>query len=90
MTGTVPSTDTPRTSKHSFLSAGIPLGQRVPQKVKAQTWANEYVDFTVLLNNTVSKAEDEFVFKIERSNGGQPWAISIPSLCSHIFRKGTS
>lgn len=90
LTGTVPPTDTPRTSKHSFLSATIPLGQRVPQKVKAQIWANEYVDFTVLLNNTVSKAEDEFVFKIERSNGGQPWTISIPSLCSHIFGKGTS
>ena len=79
LTGTVPPTDTPRTSKHSFLSAAIPLGQRVPQKVKAQIWANEYVDFTVLLNNTVSKAEDEFVFKIERSNGGQPSIVIAPN-----------
>ena len=79
LTGTVPPTDTPRTSKNSFLSAAIPLGQGVPQKVNAQIWANEYVDFTVLLNNTVSKAEDEFVFKIERSNGGQPSIVIAPN-----------
>ena len=76
LTGAVPPTDRPRTSKHSFLSAAIPLGQRVPQKVKAQIWANEYVDFTVLLNNTVGKAEDEFVFDRKKQ-----WGTTLHSNC---------
>lgn len=41
-------------SKNTFLSLAVPLTHRVPDKVKKQKWANEYVDFANLLSNSLT------------------------------------
>ena len=59
-------------SKNTFLSAAIPLSHRVPDKVKKQIWANEFVDFTLQLHNSVTNpAEEQYTVKLETSYGGQ-------------------
>ena len=67
--------DTQRSqSKNTFLSAAIPLSHRVSEKVKKQIWANEYVDFALLLHSSVSNATDEcYIVKLEPNKGGQPF-----------------
>ena len=42
------------TSKNTFLSEGIPLSNIVPEKVKNQIWANEFIDFSLLLKSNIS------------------------------------
>lgn len=38
----------PQSKNTFFLSMAVPLTHRVPEKVKKQTWDNEYVDFAIL------------------------------------------
>ena len=38
--------DNASTSKITFLSEAIPLSNLVPEKVKNQIWANEFIDFS--------------------------------------------
>ena len=43
------------------------------EKVKNQIWANEYVDFALLLHSSVSNAaDDRYIVKLEPNKGGQP------------------
>ncbi len=44
-------------SKNTFLSQAIPLSNRVSDKVKKQIWANEYVDFALLLNSSLNDTQ---------------------------------
>ena len=43
-------------SKNTFLSAAIPLSHRVPDKRKNQICANEFVDFALLLHDSVTSS----------------------------------
>ena len=42
------------TSKNTFLSEAIPLSNIMPEKVKNQVWANEFIDFSLLLKSNIS------------------------------------
>lgn len=67
-------------SKYPFLSAAIPLSHRVPSKVKNKIWANEFVDFVLLLNNSIrNSAEEQYTLKIEASKSGQPSLVLAPN-----------
>lgn len=50
------------TSKNPFLSASVPLVQKVSEKIRKQIWAKEYVDFATLFH--VNEYENQYVLKI--------------------------
>ena len=59
-------------SNNTFLSAAIPLRHRVPDKLKEQIWTNEFVDFALLLHNSVTNpAEEQYTVKLDTSEEGQ-------------------
>ena len=59
------------TSKNTFLSEGIPLSNIVPEKVKNQIWANEFIDFALLLKSNISNTDDDqYTIKFETKKGG--------------------
>ena len=71
-------------SKNTFLSAAIPLSHRVPDKLKNQIWANEYVDFVLLLHNSVTNpAEEQYNVKLDTSQEGQQSLVLVPSTKKH-------
>lgn len=71
-------------SKNTFLSAVIPLSHRVPDKLKNQIWANEYVDFALLLHNSVTNpAEEQYTVKLDTSQEGQQSLVLVPSTKTH-------
>ena len=60
------------TSKNTFLSEAIPLSNIMPEKVKNQVWANEFIDFTLLLKSNISNTDDDqYTIKFETKKGGQ-------------------
>ena len=67
----------PPQSKSTFLSSAVPLTHRVPDKVKKQIWPNEYVDFTVLLNNSFTQADEHYTLRVEKGEGGK-LALTLP------------
>ena len=61
------------TSKNTFLSEAIPLSNIVPEKVKNQIWANEFIDFSLLLKSNISNTDDDqYTIKFETKKGAQP------------------
>ena len=59
------------TSKNTFLSEAIPLINIVPEKVKNQICANEFIDFLLLLkSNTSNEDDDQYTIKFETKGGG--------------------
>ena len=48
----------PPQSKNTFLASAVSLTHRVPDKVKKQIWANEYVDFAILLNSNLTQSDE--------------------------------
>ena len=69
----------PPQSKNTFLSSAVPLTHRVPDKVKKQIWANEYVDFTILLNNSLTQSDEHYTFRVEKGEGGKPALTLAPN-----------
>ena len=55
-----------------FTGIGVDLGARVSSKTKAKIWANEYIDFGVLMS--VAPPRERYAFSITSSGGvsGQP------------------
>ena len=71
-------------SKNTFLSAAIPLSHSVPDKLKNQIWANEYVDFVLLFHNSVTNpAEEQYNVKLDTSQEGQQSLVLVPSTKKH-------
>ena len=67
-------------SKNTFLSEVIPLSNRVSEKVKKQIWANEFVDFALLLHSSINNTQEErYTFKVETTKGGQPSVVLAPN-----------
>ena len=66
-------------SKNTFLSASVSLTHRVPDRVKKLIWADEYVDFTLLLNNSLTQADDHYTFRLEKGEGNKPALILAPN-----------
>jgi len=51
------------------------LSNLVPEKVKNQIWANQFVDFSLLLKSTKSNTDDDqYALKFETKKGEQPIA----------------
>ena len=70
------------TSKNTFLSEAIPLSNIVPEKVKNQIWANEFIDFSLLLKSNISNTcDDQYTIKFETKKGGQPSCSGACSQC---------
>ena len=68
------------TSKNTFLSEAIPLSNIVPEKVKNQIWANEFIDFALLLKSNISNTDgDQYTIKFETKKGGQPSVVLAPN-----------
>ena len=61
------------------MSAAVSLTHRVPDKVKKQIWANEYVDFALLLNSSLTQSDDHYTFKVDKGEGGKPALILAPN-----------
>ena len=58
-----------------FTPAALPLDARIPARVKAKIWANEYIDFaTLLINNTPSP---NYQLTINQSSDDGPPTLSI-------------
>ena len=73
-------------SKNTFLSAAIPLSHRVPDKLRNQIWANEFVDFAMLLHNSVTNpAEEQHTVKLDSSQQGQQSLVLVPSTKKHAL-----
>ena len=66
-------------SKNTFLSAAVSLTHQVPDKVKKLIWANEYVDFAILLNSSITQANDHYTFRVEKDDGGKPTLTLAPN-----------
>jgi len=66
-------------SKNTFLSSAVPLTHRVPDKVKKQIWANEYVDFAILLNSNLTQSDEHYTFRVEKGEGGKPALTLAPN-----------
>ena len=66
-------------SKNTFLSSAVPLTHRVPDKVKKQIWANEYVDFAILLNTSLTQSDEHYTFRVEKGEGGKPALTLAPN-----------
>lgn len=66
-------------SKNTFFSEAIPLSNLVPEKVKNQIWANEFIDFSLLLKSNISNTDDDqYTIKFETKKGGQPSVVLAP------------
>ena len=61
-----------------FISHSLPLAARVPDRVKAKIWANDYIDIGTLLNASVA-SEDSYVFKVLQGENGQPVVSVVPN-----------
>ncbi|CAH3176134.1 unnamed protein product [Porites evermanni] len=59
---------------HSFSSIAVNLGSRVSAKIKANIWANEYIDFGALLS--VAPPREKFALSMVSSGG----AVNQPQL----------
>ena len=44
----------------------------MPDKVKKQIWANEYVDFALLLNSILIESDDHYTLRVDKGEGGKP------------------
>ena len=72
--------DNASTSKNTFLSEAIPLSNLVPEKVKNQIWANEFIDFSLLVKSNISNTDcDQYTIKFETKKGGQPSVVLAPN-----------
>ena len=67
----------PPQSKNSFLSLAVPLPHRALDKVKKQIWVNEHVDFAILLNNSLTQADEHYMFRVEKGESEKP-ALTLP------------
>ena len=47
--------------------------------MKKQIWANEYVDFTILLNNSLTQSDKHYTFRVEKGEGGKPALTLAPN-----------
>ena len=47
--------------------------------MKNQIWANEYVDFAVLLNNSLTQSDEHYTFTVEKGDGGKPDLTLAPN-----------
>ena len=78
-------------SKNTFSSAAIPLSHRVLDKLKKQIWANELVDFALLLHNSATNpAEEQFTVKLDTSQEGQQSLVLVPSTKSIPYTQLTN
>ena len=68
--------DNASTSKNTFFSEVIPLSNLVPEKVTNQIWANEFIDFSLLLKSNISNTDDDqYTIKFEKKKGGPPSVV---------------
>ena len=65
--GVVKPQENATSSKNPFISASVPLAQRVPGKVRNKIWADEYVDFSTLFHTQDS--EGGYILKFQNSEG---------------------
>ena len=57
-------------SKNTSLSEAISLSNLVPEKVKNQICANEFIDFSLLLKSNISNTDDDqYTIKFETNKG---------------------
>ena len=71
-------------SKSTFLLAAIPLSHGVPDKLKNQIRANEFVDFAMLLHNSVTNpAGKQYTIKLDTSQESQHSLVLVPSTKKH-------
>lgn len=89
ITGGTPNTGTPETSDQTaginktqhersnnpFMSTAIPLGSMVSDKIKSKIWANEFVNFELLLNTRVT--DDSYSIKLTNDKAGGSQALTI-------------
>ena len=69
------------TSENTFLSEVVPLSNLVPEKVKNQIWANEFIDFSLSLKSNISNTDDDqYTIKFETKKGGQPSVVLTPNV----------
>lgn len=57
-------------SENTFMSVAIPLSNQVPEKVKKSIWANEFVDFALLLPsspNDTGRGPEVLIIKLSVS-----------------------
>ena len=47
--------------------------------MKKQIWANEYVDFTILLNTSLTQSDEHYTFRVEKGEGGKPALTLAPN-----------
>lgn len=64
--GVVKLAETSTQSKNPFLSASVPLAQRVPEKVRKKIWAKEYVDLSTLIN--VQDSDSHYILKFQNTD----------------------
>ena len=69
----------PQSKNTFFLSSTVPLTHRIPDKVKKQIWANEYVDFAILLNNSLTQSDEHYTFRVEKGECGKPALTLAPN-----------
>ena len=86
--------DNASTSKNTFFSEAIPLSNLVPEKVKNQIWADEFIDFSLLLKSNISNTDDDqYTIKFETKKGGKPSVVLAPnakSVTLHSIDQWTS
>lgn len=63
-----------------FLSAGLPVDARVPEKLRANIWNPEYIDFGALSTNPVF--ENQYRITVQGADSS-----NVPSLCLEPFSK---
>ena len=68
--------DVPASSTQYILHS-LPLATRVPDKIKAKIWANEYVDLGSLQSNSLG--EESYTFKLQNGEEGKPVFTVVPN-----------
>ena len=52
----------------------------MPEKLKNQIWASEFLDFSLLLKSNISNTDDDqYTIKFETKKGGQPSVVLAPN-----------
>ena len=42
-------------------------------------WANEYEDFAIQLNNSLTQSDEHYTFRVEKGEGGKPALTLAPN-----------
>lgn len=72
------SQDNQQSSKNPFVSTSVPLGSMVSAKTRNKIWANEYVNFELLLHTQVT--DDCYSIKmLHNKQGGHPALTIVPN-----------